>query len=114
MTTRRVAALAALALAAAGCQGSHVDYARLDGATVRPDDRTIVVGGVHGACDTVLEPEVTETPTEVRIAVPLHVEEGPCTSVGLFLREQVTLREPLGPRQLVDARTGQPLSRDRT
>ena len=95
--------LAAVALAP-GCSGTHTEYALLDAAEVAaPTSRTLVLSGIHGACDTVQPAEVIESPSEVRVRVPLRVRSGDCTAIGLSLRVEVELDQPLGERAVIDA-----------
>ena len=62
-----------------------------------------MISGIHGACDSVLPAEVTESATEVRVRVPLRVQRGDCRSIGLSLQVKVELNEPLGDRAVIDA-----------
>lgn len=79
-------------------------YAPLDAAEVQaPTGRTLVLTGTHGACDTVLPADVVESTTEVRVRVPLRVQDGPCSSIGLSLRVEAELDAPLGDRAVIDA-----------
>jgi hypothetical protein len=96
-------------LVLAACGGTYTDYAVLDGAEGAPSDRNLVVTGTHGACDAMRPAEVTQTASEVRVRVPLAVRRGDCRSIGLSLRAEVVLREPLGSRVVVDAEAGRRL-----
>ena len=85
------------------CGGTSIRYAQLEGATVtQPSGLVLDVTALHGACDVVLPTEVVETPTEVRLRVPLRVDDGDCEDIGLFLTTSVTLDQPLGGRAVVD------------
>jgi hypothetical protein len=89
-------------LALASCDGTYTDYAVLDGVEGTPSGRTLVLTGTHGACDTVRPADVTETASEVLVRVPLAVQRGDCRSLGLSLRAEVRLSQPLGQRLVVD------------
>jgi hypothetical protein len=84
------------------CAGTYTDYAVLEGVEGTPSGRALVLTGTHGACDTVRGADVTETPSEVRVRVPLAVQRGDCRSLGLSLRVEVELQEPLGDRLVID------------
>ncbi len=92
------------------CAGTYTDYAVLDGVEGEPSDRTLVLTGTHGACDTPRPAEVTETATEVRVRVPLTVQRGDCRDIGLALRVEVKLREPLGGRAVIEVERNERLS----
>ena len=94
----------------AGCSGTHTEYADLSGAEVPAlTGRTLVLTGTHGACDSVLPPEVSESAEEVRVRVPLRVQNGACPAVALSLRVEVQLDKPLGNRTVTDTEDKQPL-----
>lgn len=101
----------ASALLLTGCTllGS-TGYAALDEAVVdERDPRSLRVHGIHGACDQVQSPQVDETDRRVAVTVPLDVEPGGCDDIGLPVDVAVRLDEPLGDREVVDARTGRVL-----
>ena len=119
---RAICGLALLVLVLAGCgaQGSAPDaggtsrgYASLEGFRVSADGRRLTLVGIHGACDEVLAAAVDETPHEVRVSVPLDLKDGVCPAVGLQLEAAAALASPLGERDVVDDRTGDPLPRSR-
>ncbi len=89
-------------LVSTACAGTYTGYAVLNGVEGEPSDRTLVLTGTHGACDTPRAAEVTETAAEVRVRAPLTVQRGDCRSIGLSLRVNVRLREPLGGRAVID------------
>ena len=92
------------------CGGTYVDDAPLDGAVLTGSSgRVLVLTGTHGSCDSVLPPEVVETPSQVRVRVPLRVQRGTCTGIGYLLREEVELEQPLGERTVVDDARDEPL-----
>jgi hypothetical protein len=107
---RRLLVLVLLAITACG-GGTSRGYAPLDGVRVADDGTRLTLVGLHGACDRVLPAEVAESPQDVRVSVPLDVQDGPCTSEGLSLEVVVTLQAPLGEREVVDEPTGDPLPR---
>lgn len=99
-----------LAVTASGC-GTYRAYVSLEGVRVADDDVGLTLVGMHGDCDRVLPVVVRQTPHQVRISVPLEVDYGPCNDMGALLDVTVTLDSPLGQRELVDDRTGDPLDR---
>jgi len=104
--------LVALLVAVTACgPGTYRAYVSLEGVRVADDGVGLTLVGVHGACDRVFPVEVRQTPQEVRISVPLEVDNGPCHDLGVLLDVAVTLDSPLGQRELVDDRTGDPLDR---
>lgn len=87
-----------------GCSGNYIDFAPLDAAKPLPgNSRVLVITGTHGACDSVLPADVTESATEVRVRVPLRVQRGDCRSIGFSLQVEVELSQPLGNRAVIDA-----------
>jgi hypothetical protein len=93
-----------------GCVGTYTDYAVLDGVEGAPSDQEVVITGIHGACDRVRPAEVKETASEVRVRVPLAVQRGDCRSIGLSLRVEAELREPLGDRVVIDVERNERLA----
>jgi hypothetical protein len=91
--------------------GTSRGYASLDGVRVADDGTRLTLVGLHGACDRVLPADVAESSREIRVSVPLDVEDGLCPAVGLSLEVVVTLDSPLAQRTVVDDRTGDPLPR---
>ena len=95
------------------CGGTSLRYAELDAVTlVRPLGQQLVISGWHGACDRVLEPEVVEADTEVRLRMPLLGGAGDCTAVGVSLTTTSTLERPLGDRSVINAATKERLRVD--
>jgi len=91
--------------------GTSRAYASLDGVRVADDGTRLTLVGLHGACDRVLPADVDESSREIRVTVPLDVEDGVCEAVGLSLEVVVALDSPVAQRTIVDGRTGEPLPR---
>jgi hypothetical protein len=91
--------------------GTSRGYASLDGVRVADDGTRLTLVGLHGACDRVLPADVDESPGDIRVRVPLDVEDGDCPAVALQLEVVVTLDAPVAERTIVDDRTGEPLPR---
>ena len=108
---RLLVAIFMVVLAVCSCAGSSRGYAILDAVRVSQDGTRLTLVGLHGACDEVLPVRVIETPREVRVTVPLEVQDGPCTSLGLSLEVAVKLDAPLGQRSVIEDQTDEPLPR---
>lgn len=92
-----IAVAIAAALFGAGCGIGWQDQA-ISHVSVGEDDRTLTVGW-H--CHQDSSVTVEETSDEVRLRLRVYSYKGDCAS-----GTEVTLREPLGSRTVVDAATG--------
>ena len=104
MSMRAWSGLLALVVLTTGACGEQTmpGLATLDTFQGGPTDTRIVVTGIHGSCDEVLAATVVETESEVRVRVPLAVEEGVCIALGVPLSVPVKLKQPLGERRVFD------------
>ena len=78
-------------------------YARRDG------DRAVVVGIMHGTCDTDLVSYVLETPDMVVVGGHTAGFTGACNAAGVLTPSRIPLAAPLGTRPIVDVGLGQVL-----
>jgi hypothetical protein len=94
---RAVALVVTLAALLAAC-GIGWEDQPISRVAVAQDDRTLTVGW-HCHMDSSLT--VEESPDEVRLLLSAYSYKGDCADA-----EQITLRDPLGDRALIDASTG--------
>ena len=103
---RRLLCAVGLLMLTVACGGTPVHDAPLEAADLAgASGRELVISGWYGPCDDVLEPEVSETDTEVRVRVPVRRFGEACAAVVERRTTTVTLQQPLGDRPVVDART---------
>ncbi|MEO3785667.1 hypothetical protein ABGB12_20235 [Actinocorallia sp. B10E7] len=70
-------------------------------AWVEPDQRTVLISTLGGACEESAKVKVQETSETVEIRVTVRSSDGPCVMVGIPRAYKVVLREALGSRKLV-------------
>ena len=103
----RAAVLVLLLLTGCTGTGTGTGSASLGPATLdEKDQRRLTVTALHGSCDTLREPEVEEDDRQVRVGVPLTIEQRDCNDLGVQEEVEVVLEQPLGGRPLLDAGTG--------
>ncbi|HWP64133.1 MAG TPA: hypothetical protein VNO86_11750 [Candidatus Binatia bacterium] len=99
---------AAVALFAVSDRADPLDYYRPVG------DRIIVVGTITGAATWTRVSSVTETPSEVVVAVrSFRVPFVPASGVGIPIEFVITLGAPLGERTVIDASDGHAVPKTR-
>ncbi|WP_344243814.1 hypothetical protein [Actinocorallia libanotica] len=71
-------------------------------AWVEPDQRTVLISALGGACEESAKVKVRETPDTVEITVIVRSSDGTCILIGIPRAYKVVLREVLGSRKIVD------------
>jgi len=78
-------------------------------ALVSADGRRVTVNASGGGCTADLHLATAETRDIVTLTLTEYVRSGPCAAYGLVTQRAVTLRDPLGPRDLVDGTSRRPI-----